>query len=251
MDNQFTPLSYQGLIDCFNLFSHYRELEKYCITHLSGEYRNNQVFHPANGNKLIGNLATCVLINPSTKSILSNTLIAPSFQLSSEVREKQREMNFSEGAPQSRIASKIHTELDDDGEIVDSGMIWISRSENMDEADLIHEEIRCAIPDQSSDSEHILLNIIDHGITTKKLPNDLQVVLVTERIPCCSCTHTIAQFLKKHPQAKLIVGHTFDTQKGELERQRDHFYSDLSITSCADRVHLFRVFVEGETLQVF
>ncbi len=253
MDNQFTSLSYQGLIDCFNLFSYYRELEKYCITNFSGEYRNNQEFHPANGNDVIGNLATCVLINPSTKAILSNTLIAPSFQVSSEVREKQREMNFSEGAPQSRIASKIHTELDGCGQIVDTGTIWISRSENMDDADLIYEQIPCEAPNQSSDSEHILLNIIDHGITTKELPSDLLIVLVTERIPCCSCTKTIAQFLNKHLETNLIVGYTFDTQKqkGKLERQRDHFYSDLSITSSADRVHLHRVFVEGDTLQVF
>lgn len=251
MDKQLASLSYQGLIDCFNHFSYYRELEKYCISEFSGAVRNNQEFHPANGNDILGNLATCVLINQSTKATLSNTLIAPSFQVSSEVREKQREMSLSGGAPQSRIASKIHTEHDSSGGVVDTGTIWISRSENMDEADLIYEQIPCADPNQSSDSEHILLNIIDHGITTTELPSDLLVVLVTERIPCCSCTNTIAQFLNKHPKINLIVGYTFDTQRGKLERQHDHFYSDLSIQSCADRVHLHRVFTEGDTLQIF
>jgi hypothetical protein len=251
MDNQLTSLSYQGLIDCFNLFSYYRELEKYCISSFSGEYRNNQEFHPANGSDVPGNLATCVLINPSTKIALSNSLIAPSFQISSKVREKQREMDFSGGAPQSRIASKIQTDLDDCGGIVDTGTIWISRSGNMDEADLIYEQIPCADSNQSSDSEHILLNIIDHGITTTELPSNLLVVMVTERIPCCSCTNTIAQFLKKHPKVNLIVGYTFDTQRGGIERQRDHFYSDLSIPSCVDRVRLNRVFIEDDTLHVF
>lgn len=59
-------------------------------------------------------------------------------------------------------------------------------------------------------SEYLLLNALAHAIQYNTILNGI-VYLLTERIPCSSCTHVISEFAKKFPNFKLRIIYMFDS----------------------------------------
>src|SRR5690606_14981266 len=100
------------------------------------------------------------------------------------------------------------------------------------------EGIRSWDADQSSDSEHVLLNVIDAAVPSS-LPEEIMVVLATERVPCWNCTDTIIRFLHRHPVACVSVAYTFDsrpTKEESVGRTSEEFVEHVRQYGIADRV---------------
>lgn len=254
MINELKESLLAAYLQCYNHLDKYRDVEIYCISEMKKDNREGAPRYTADRDQVPGNLATCVIINGSTLEVISNTLISPSFAIGAEVREYQREQ-CSQGVPlDCRIATKVHGGgWSDEDDIFDTGKIYVSLGENLNECNVITETIACERLNSSSDSEHILINLVDAMLEANFLPQDLMVVIATERIPCESCTRTMLKFLERNAAAKLYVGYTYDTNpsKGCLARSDKEFIKQVRESNSSDRIQLDRVLVENKSLQCF
>lgn len=252
--SKITTLLYEALMQCYNHLDVYRDIETYCASRIEITEKNGKLRYTANRSEVPGNLATCALIDISKMEIISNTLISPSFTISSEVREYQREQCLGGKQLACRIASKIHGGGWEDGdESYDTRQIYVALGENLEECQIIEEAIPCQNLDRSSDSEHVLINVIDSGLANSCLPEDLLCVIATERVPCASCTRTMLEFLKRNEAVQLYVAYTYDTNRSNDSEARhaEEFITQVRSSPVADRVQLERIFVDGSNLQSF
>lgn len=243
-----------ALMQCYNHLNVYRAIENYCISQLPIGADSAAVFHAADPNTIEGNLATCVLIDCSKMEIVSNTLISPSFMNSHAVRQHQREKGLAGNPLPCRIASKVHMGgQEDEDEICDSRKVWVNHGEQMQFADLFEEGIPSDSAFRSSDSEHVLINVIDAVVSAKTVTDDLLVVLATERVPCASCTRTMLRLLERHPKICLSVAYTFDTKScsDSEARQASDLISQVDSNPVSQRMQLQRILVNGKILECF
>lgn len=99
--------------------------------------------------------------------------------------------------------------------------------------------------DRESDSEYLLLNFLAHAIDDHSLPPTGALSIISERIPCASCTSVIDQFLKKFPEITLGIFYMHDTANRVpsdfLEEVGDHkiclFKIAIHITTSVISVH--------------
>lgn len=68
--------------------------------------------------------------------------------------------------------------------------------------------------DKTHDSEYILLNLLHHELTQNNIRNGT-LQLITERIPCQSCTDVILAFHKGHKDIDIAVYYFVDTVSGK------------------------------------
>lgn len=252
--SKIATLIYEAFMQCYNHLDVYRNIENYCISRIKVSDADGNLRYTADRSEIPGNLATCALIDISKMEIISNTLISPSFAISNEVREYQREQCL-EGKPLAcRIASKMHGGGGEDGdESYDTQQIYLTLGDDLQEFHLIKETIPCQHLDRSSDSEHILINVIDAGLVASHLPNELICIIATERVPCASCTRTMIEFLAKNLAVKLYVAYTYDTNSSNDSKARDavEFITQVRSSPVADRMQLERIFVEDSNLLSF
>lgn len=65
---------------------------------------------------------------------------------------------------------------------------------------------------RDSDSEYLLLNLLAHFMKIGEIPRTGRLSLLTERIPCKSCTSVIARFAAEHPEITIDVYYMYDTK---------------------------------------
>lgn len=251
---EITTLLYEALVQCYNHLDVYRDIEAYCTSRVKITGGNGNRRYTPNRSEVPGNLAVCALIDSSRMEIISNTLISPSFSISAEVREHQREQCLAGRPLACRIASKIHGGGWEDGdEFYDTRKIFVTHGENLEECQIIEETIPCQNLDRSSDSEHVLINVIDVGLANSYLPKDLLCIIATERVPCASCTQAMIEFLVRNEAAKLFVAYTFDTNRSSDSEARhaNEFITQVRSSSVFARMQLERIFVNGKILESF
>jgi hypothetical protein len=103
--------------------------------------------------------------------------------------------------------------------------------------------------DRTHDSEHLLLNYLNHLIGKGDIEqqNGAQgfLSLVSERIPCSSCTRNIGDFLNRHNWINLRLFYFHDTKdRGPqqfLDECTDHRISTIEKIALSSAVHVVRV----------
>lgn len=253
MDGQLETEICKALMDCYNHLDRVRVEGLYCVSSFAGERIDGRPYHPVSAHDVPGNLAACAVIDGHSRLLVANSLIAPSFTLSPEIRARQRDQFLESGNWTSQIASKIDcSPFDDPAGVYDSGKIWVNSGSNPNEAHWFDEPIRAIDSESSSDSEHVLINVVDDGIGSKSLPTVSVVIIATERIPCKGCTNTMIEFLKKRRDVRLVVAYTFDTKvsKRAPKRQASDFLAELP-AKLRSRVRIARALIDADTLVMF
>ncbi len=198
------------LINCFNHILEYRDYEKQLLEE-DPEFIG--IVDKSNlKNTLEGNIAVCSLIKDD--QVVSNCHIAGSIHSYQILREIQFESYITGSTTPSHIASLIGCGDEDNFRHGYKDPIWVS---------LPYPESECYViqpyyggkENHLHDSERILINILQDIINNKYLDFDT-VLMVTERIPCKSCTNIILEFVKKN-NVKIKLVYWIDTgRKDEL-----------------------------------
>lgn len=103
---------------------------------------------------------------------------------------------------------------------------------------------------KNHDSEYILLNLIHHDLRVRGIDSG-RLQLITERIPCASCTTVIARFKADHPNIEVEVYYFMDTvgvkKKQNVVRTSKEVLHQLAGT----RVSLFQCVEQGGVVDTF
>ena len=232
----------QSLIDCAEHFKLYRGIESQELSRQ--RMPDCDGIDPADGKILQGNLGTCALLN--SNGLIMNSLIAPSFTISHDLREYQRDQWFEGREISSSIASLIESDAPEP-----PTKIWVSGSAPNSPVAVFDASILATKPMREADSEWILLNVVNDLLERDKAIEVDTVVLMTERIPCESCTAVILEFLKRHLEIRVIVAfwHGTKASTGTPVRGFKHFKDDVLLSSDRDRLKAYKVVgVDGEML---
>lgn len=81
-------------------------------------------------------------------------------------------------------------------------------------------------PAHKNDTEHVLLNALHSRLRYCGLGAG-SALLLTERIPCASCTDVIIEFVDKNPAVRLKVAYMFDYVNEKLSRSHVEFRAQL------------------------
>ncbi|CAM3652313.1 putative deaminase of polymorphic toxin system [Rahnella sp. BIGb0236] len=238
----FTYAQHQELINCFNHLLEYRTHPIYLKHQLEAQRKGDE--HFADNKYLSGNLATCSLMQGD--HIVSNGLIAASINFASEMRNAQRNAYFDGNIIPSNIASLIGT-----GEPSaklwheETDKIWVS--EPYPNSHFYAVDIRYpGQPDRVHDGERILVNVFQELLDNRHL-NFNTVIMITERIPCESCTGIISDFLSKNKNVKMLLAYWFSTGSNATARGFDEFASQLKMNSeVVENIRIQQIIELGE-----
>jgi hypothetical protein len=92
-------------------------------------------------------------------------------------------------------------------------------------------------PERIPDSEYSLLNALAKSLEKHTNPAG-HLLLISERIPCDSCTTVLSKFLEKHPHVTADIYYLFDTIGGGITREAWHFTNELKPLEIKSRVKL-------------
>lgn len=103
--------------------------------------------------------------------------------------------------------------------------------------------------DRRHDSEHLLLNYLQHLIDNKKIQQQNSangfLSIISERIPCSSCTNTIRGFLDQNSWINLRLFYFYDTKdrgvRDFLTESGTKQIATISKIALSPTVHLIRV----------
>lgn len=101
--------------------------------------------------------------------------------------------------------------------------------------------------DRLRDSEYALLNMLSEWLSSKQNPAG-HLLLITERIPCASCTSVLTQFLQKHEKVTARVHFLFDTAANNEAREAWDFNEDVK--AFKNRLTLTFTQVEEDTAHI-
>lgn len=172
-----------------------------------------------------GNIATCALLKDKTE--VSNTLIAGSFFIKDTLRENQFESYFQGRPLNSQIVSMIagagSNQEEEDIKFTPKDLIFVLPPPPNSETFLVEPIFSCRAS-RVHDSERLLFEVLHHLKIQDKDSFD-EVILITERIPCKSCTEIIIEFIKRH-QLKVTIFYWLDTgtknEMREIEKISSH-----------------------------
>lgn len=213
MLNNDKPYYLEHLVDCVNRMLHFRDVG----AHLAHNRANSGASTLDKGNNRIieGNIA-CLVLTSGLQSY-GVEWVGASFNL----KEYLKELLKSDGGylliePQGKcIHSHIKTG-DKNSKIPPFSPLFPAMED-----------------DRTHDSEYLLLNFLGHAIGNNCVPATGRLSLITERIPCESCTAVICQFLKTFCDITLDVFYLYDTH----DRYPASFLNSVS----AYDVQLFKV----------
>lgn len=80
--------------------------------------------------------------------------------------------------------------------------------------------------DRFRDSEYALLNMLSEWLFNRQKPAG-HLLLITERIPCASCTSVLTHFLQVHTNVTATVHFLFDTIANDEAREAWDFTADV------------------------
>jgi len=94
-------------------------------------------------------------------------------------------------------------------------------------------------PKSKNDSEIVLLNALHVALTHMGNPRG-RAVLLTERMPCVSCTDVIRSFVQQNSNVNLSVAYLADYVNSSLQRSHVEFHAQLTAAQVTN-VSLFKV----------
>lgn len=198
----------------------------------------------ANGSLIEGNLAKIVLT--CNKKSWGVDWIAPSFTIKQSVlaaltsEQSQVVLTSDDGSIKVNATQYVHCTNSGGG--LERVELEHSFSPQL-AADCNEHENR------THDSEHLLLNFLDYLISNNEITpeNGEQgfLSLVSERIPCSSCTRNIKEFLSRHDWITLRLFYFYDTKdRGPqqfLQECTDHGISAIEKIALSTTAHIVSV----------
>jgi len=235
-----SPVEAEAFRTAVDHFLEYTEFEAYLIHDQFGV--DPSAPDPADNDILPGNLGTCILV--SNGKILSNCLIAPSSSIQNSIRDGYQTHLENGKSLRSRIVIPFRHEKAPETHYLSKNSIWVLVADNPHNstAELFHGKWPAKPHWRHSDSEWLLLHVCD-GILESRPQEFDTVVLVSDRIPCPSCTEVIINFLQEHPTVRLSIGQLYDSGKPLTKSARGacHFTDDIGKSPVANRVTLTKL----------
>jgi hypothetical protein len=230
--------TFDALKLCVNHFLEYRVHQAYYFHRHFGE--DARAIDPVNNRDLPGNLGACVQLLDD--KVVGNSLIAPSGKLQSAIRDMQRDA-FYAGTP---IRSSVAGVLEDDGNMhLGKYAIWLSGYDPNGVVQFFGATLSANPVSRRRDSEWILLNICDDLLSHDPTQFNT-IVLVTERIPCASCTGVIVNFLQRHAEVRLVIAFLYDTANAGSSNARGEPQFRLETIAVAARITVWKCLVNGD-----
>lgn len=224
---------YVHIQELINSFNHLVQYTDYVEENYKKNPHMNGLLTKEEFGKILrrkGNIANCAIF--SGQKLVGNGLVACSVRAAGRLRSKQLNAYFDDYALPSRIASLI-AQGDDDYDN-SSNILITSPYPDTDPKFIIPDKIYNVDNDRVHDSEHIIINVL-HYLLVNKIESFDRAIILTERIPCKSCTQNIMRFSEEH-NVKILLGYCTDTGKDNNQRNIDDLLSELrSDLSAAER----------------
>ena len=201
MQDGTMPYYLEHLVDCVNRMLYYRDVSSY-VAH---NRANSGVSTLDKGNNRIieGNIG-CLIFTSGDISY-GVEWVAASFNLKTYLKEVlESEGSYVLIEPQGKC---IHSHINVCGEDLSFPPMF-----------------RASHNDRTHDSEYLLLNFLGYLIVQGTLPASGRLSLITERIPCESCTAVLCSFAKQFTGITLDVFYMHDTQ----DRQPGAFLKSIA-----------------------
>jgi hypothetical protein len=191
----------QYLIDVIERARTYREEN----TYLNVSFALPRSSGHQHSDGLVGNLGA-ILFRSSNGTTLGGNWIAAS----SKLRKTIRSQAFSRG----------------DVAVSYNGLGKVAMWSTQKHSTIMSAPLVATNPKHKNDSEHVLLNALHSRLRTCGLDAG-SVLLLTERLPCASCTDVIIEFVKRNPAVKLSVAYISDYVNKQLSRSHVDFHQQL------------------------
>ncbi|WP_313619006.1 deaminase domain-containing protein [Pantoea septica] len=207
------------LINLFNHILEYRDYEEMILKEnpdFKGQITEDELKKVLNGN-----IATCALLKDGKE--ISNTFISSSFNNRFSMREKQFNSYDSGTTLQSRVVTLTGSGGEDETfRHTRKDKICVFSPPPGSES-ITAEPFFCGSERRLFDSERLLFNLLHKLINDHPKSFDT-ILLVTERIPCKSCTNIIIDFIRIHG-IQVNIAYWINTGNKELrdiEKLRTH-----------------------------
>lgn len=200
LDNN-KPYYMEHLVDCVNRMLHFRDVS----TYLAHNRANSGASTLDKGNNRIieGNIG-CLILTSGIQSY-GVEWVAASFNLKNYLKELLK----SEGS---------YVLIEPEGKCIRSHI------KTGDETSSFPPLFPAMEDDKTHDSEYLLLNFLGRAIEEEMVPATGRLSLITERIPCESCSAVICGFLDRFSEITLDVFYLHDTQ----DRYPENFLNSVS-----------------------
>ena len=200
MQDNNKPYYLAHLVDCVNRMLRFRDVNNYLAHNRanSGASRLDK----ANNRIIEGNIG-CLILSSGNHSH-GVEWVAASFNM----KDYLKEVLASEGS---------YVLIEPQGKCIRSHI------KAGDEASSFPPLFPALEDDRTHDSEYLLLNFLGHAIEQGRVPGTGRLSLITERIPCESCSAVMCGFLARFNQITLDVFYLHDTQ----DRQPEAFLNSL------------------------
>lgn len=216
-----SPAEYCEIINCFNHLLSYRKPAEYLRHQSKAVIKDDDIF--AVQKFLPANYANCSLMMGET--VIMNSLFATSVKGAEKVRDIQMLSDRHGYTLPTTVASLALRQSRANQEwYSQSDPIWVASPYPASTFALYEIEYKGEY-DRVHDSERILLNVIHSLIVNKDFIFD-RVILLTERIPCVSCTKVIIDFLTQH-DVKLILAYCYSSGRAWSGRGYESFSEQL------------------------
>lgn len=201
MQDQNEPYYLAHLVDCVNRMLRFRDVSAY----LAHNRANSGACTLDKGNNRIieGNIG-CLILTSGSHSY-GVEWVAASFNLKSYLKEVLE----SEGS---------YVLIEPQGKCIRS---HIKKSDDTSSFSPLFPAME---DDRTHDSEYLLLNFLGRAIEEKRVPATGRLSLITERIPCESCSAVMCAFLGRFSDITLDVFYLHDTQ----DRYPEDFLNSMS-----------------------
>jgi hypothetical protein len=198
MQHEQRPYYLEHLIDCLNRMMFYRGVSTYAAQNRSNA--GDKAYDKASNKIISGNLGC--LVFQTDEHCFGADWIAASFKAIDYVKEVQNAEEsclLIEPANENTLVATYHPPSSSkEGD--KPWNIEFTQSFPADHSDRRH------------DSEYLLLNYFDYLSANGQIPKEGRLSLISERLPCQSCTSVIKQFIQKYPRITVDVFYMHDTQ---------------------------------------
>lgn len=129
------------------------------------------------------------------------------------------------------------------------GRLWYEDPRLPENNNAVIVEIKYPAP-KNHDSEYILLNLIHRELGLRGINNG-RLQLITERIPCASCTSVISRFKADHPDVEVEVYYFMDTMSVKKKQNVVRTSKEVLQELAGTRVSLFQCVEQGGVVNTF
>jgi chorismate mutase len=216
------------LVDAFNDILQLRDEDDYvCVPFAT----SSGTIHKVVSEDLLGNLGNFRFL--SGTDVLGCGIIASSAKTKNELEDYYKRQGIS------AIVVKA----------LACGRVWYYDPQLPENNNLVVLDVEYPAR-KNHDSEYILLNLIHHDLKVRGIDSGL-LQLISERIPCASCTDVIARFKADHPNIEVEIYYFMDTV-GEKKKQKVIRTSREVLHQLAGtRVRLFQCVEQGGIVDAF